>query len=318
MDARVLGWMSLDVMYYVYDSQYRSIHVLCVILLRFFMVGGFHSISFHCHFIPFHSILFVVECLSSETAFPAGVFHSKPRLPDTCGLSRGYFVLEERARIIAWTVMMVRRRDEGDEDKTPRNDRKPNDAVPPPRDDKDDGDDDSDDHGRAGPGREERARMNDRGRARSKSRQPRKHRSSASHGSDAHADDYADYGITKCQVCNQKVGGGEVGFKNHCRTSKHHLAYEYHNRGLPWKQAVARANKEWVRRWDDFRGRSRTVEPRPPRSNRRRSRSPRKPERAPEPRRTARSAEQGEARLRSRSTARHATTAGGARREEPT
>lgn len=49
----------------------------------------------------------------------------------------------------------------------------------------------------------------------------------------------------KCDVCGQMVGGGEFGYMNHCQTSKFHMTWKFHSRGLPWNQAAARANKEW-------------------------------------------------------------------------
>ena len=122
---------------------------------------------------------------------------------------------------------------------TPRDDRKP--SVPegsPPKRRHDDNDDDDDDD-KSGPGREERDRMNDRGRARSKGRTSRRrHERSKSEGLESREAE-EKFGITKCEICKQKVGGGLTGFENHLR-------------GLPWNQALARANKEWARLWAPF------------------------------------------------------------------
>ena len=59
------------------------------------------------------------------------------------------------------------------------------------------------------------------------------------------------HGTTKCEICRQRVGGGACGYDKHVRTSKHHLSWEYHLRGLPWSQAQARAAKEWARAWQE-------------------------------------------------------------------
>ena len=52
-------------------------------------------------------------------------------------------------------------------------------------------------------------------------------------------------GKTKCPVCNQTVGGGVAGYESHCHSSKYHMCCQFYQRGLPWKQAQARAHKVW-------------------------------------------------------------------------
>ena len=117
---------------------------------------------------------------------------------------------------------------------------------------------------RAGPSREERDRMDGRGRSVSKGGKDRKgrkdrgrRRSPSKDGRGKHKElskskdrreESLDekHGTTKCPTCGQRVGGGEHGYETHCKTSKYHMSWDFHLRGMPWNQAQARAHKIWT------------------------------------------------------------------------
>ena len=87
----------------------------------------------------------------------------------------------------------------------------------------------------------------DRGRGRDRERKaaPPRRRSKSRERAEWPQED--KHGRITCKTCGVTVGGGRNGFEAHCQTSKHHRTWLYHNGGMPWEQAVARANREWAK-----------------------------------------------------------------------
>lgn len=102
---------------------------------------------------------------------------------------------------------------------------------------------------RGGPSRRERRRLDEKGRPenrRGRGGDPQEARHGAADAANDDDDDEESRAVMLCDVCGRMVGGGRVGMASHVQNSKVHATWLYY-KTMPWKEAQARANKEWQR-----------------------------------------------------------------------
>lgn len=58
-------------------------------------------------------------------------------------------------------------------------------------------------------------------------------------------DDLDNRAVVKCPVCHRMVGGGAIGMASHVEKSKVHAAWLHYNKGVTWREALQKAEKDF-------------------------------------------------------------------------